>query len=158
MLAVIVVLAINKRLVKTHKAESKPITPESRLDPVVVGSLLFPVGLLWYGWAAERGTSSVVPILGTVFIGVGMTTSSISSSLYLVDMFGIHAASATAASLVLRCVFGAIVPLAGPALYERLGLGWGNSLLALIGLVFAPIPLVFRKYPQKFGKALQSGG
>jgi hypothetical protein len=31
-------------------------------------------------------------------------------------------------------------------LYERLGLGWGNSVLGFISLVTAPLPWLFYKY------------
>lgn len=40
-----------------------------------------------------------------------------------------YAASAIAASSVLRSIAGGLVPLAGIPLYDRLGLGWGNTLL-----------------------------
>ncbi|KAK4243493.1 major facilitator superfamily domain-containing protein [Corynascus novoguineensis] len=42
-----------------------------------------------------------------------------------------------------RSLFGALLPLAGPPIYSRLGFGWGNSLLAFIGLLFVPIPWLF---------------
>jgi len=72
------------------------------------------------------------------------------AQLYLVDAFGSEAAaSALAANTVLRSLFGAFIPLAGPPLYTRLGLGWGNSLLAFIGLAFVPLPFLFYKYGER---------
>jgi hypothetical protein len=69
------------------------------------------------------------------------------AQLYLVDAFGTEAAaSALAANTVLRSLFGALLPLAGPPLYSALGLGWGNSSLAFIALAFVPIPWLFFKY------------
>jgi hypothetical protein len=66
---------------------------------------------------------------------------------YLVDVFGAGAAaSALAANLLLRSFGGAFLPMAGPAMYDALGLGWGNSVLAFIALAFMPIPLLFWKY------------
>ena len=66
------------------------------------------------------------------------------------DAFGSEAAaSALAGNVVLRSLFGAFLPLAGPYLYATLGLGWGNSLLAFIGLVFIPIPFPFYKYGER---------
>ena len=53
---------------------------------------------------------------------------------YLADAFTIHAASATAANAVLRSLLGALLPLCGLDMYNSLGLGWGNSLLAFIAL------------------------
>jgi hypothetical protein len=33
--------------------------------------------------------------------------------------------------------------------YQKLGLGWGNSLLALIALELAPIPAVLERYGER---------
>lgn len=69
------------------------------------------------------------------------------AQIYLVDTFGPEAAaSALAANTLLRSLFGTFLPLAGPKMYETLGLGWGNSLLGFLALSFLPVPLLFYKY------------
>lgn len=65
---------------------------------------------------------------------------------YLIDCYTVYAASAIACLTASRSLFGAFLPLAGPAMYETLGLGWGNSLLGFIALIGVPIPLFFVKY------------
>ena len=80
-----------------------------------------------------------------------MTTSS-----YLVDAFTLYAASAMAANTVLRSLFGALLPLAGPKMYETLGLGWGNSLLGFISVALAPIPFLFYKYGEKIRESTRT--
>ena len=68
---------------------------------------------------------------------------------YLVDAFTIHAASAIAASTVLRSLVGASFPLAGPSMYAKMGLGWGNSLLGFIAVAMLPIPFFLYKYGER---------
>jgi hypothetical protein len=68
---------------------------------------------------------------------------------YLVDAFTVRAASAIAANTVLRSLVGALLPLAGPAMYAKLGLGWGNSLLGFIAVAMVPIPIFFYKYGER---------
>lgn len=70
-------------------------------------------------------------------------------STYLVDAYTLHAASALAANTVLRSLVGALLPLAGPTMYDALGLGWGNSLLAFIALAMCPIPVFFYKFGER---------
>jgi hypothetical protein len=70
-------------------------------------------------------------------------------STYIVDAFTMYSASALAANTILRSLFGAFLPLAGPALYEALGLGWGNSLLAFIAMAMIPIPVLFWGYGER---------
>jgi MFS family permease len=121
--------------------------PELRLILMMCSCPLVPVGFFWYGWSAEYRAHWIVPILGTSFIGLSAFMLLMPAQLYLVDAFGSEAAaSALAANTVLRSLFGALLPLAGPPLYSALGLGWGNSSLAFIALAFVPVPWLFFKY------------
>jgi hypothetical protein len=63
-----------------------------------------------------------------------------------------YAASAIAASSVLRSIAGALVPLAGIPLYDRLGIGWGNSFLAFISLGLGGLALLFCRYGEGWRK------
>ena len=38
------------------------------------------------------------------------------------------------------------VPLDGPSMYAALGLGWGNTLLGLLYVLFIPIPIALYRY------------
>ncbi len=69
---------------------------------------------------------------------MGVITSFMPVTAYLVDAFVGYAASASAANTVFRSLGGALLPLAGPKMYDALGLGWGNSLLAFIALGCVP--------------------
>ena len=66
--------------------------------------------------------------------------------MYLVHSFGVHSASAVAASKVLHSIGGALLPLVAEPMYDRLGLGWGNSVLAFIALAFVPVPWILFRY------------
>lgn len=68
---------------------------------------------------------------------------------YLVDVFGDRAASAIAAVLPLRYIAGTFIPVAAPYLSERLGYGWGNSVLVFVLLVIIPPALLVIVKPQK---------
>ncbi|PLN75976.1 synaptic vesicle transporter [Aspergillus taichungensis] len=125
------------------------MTPEHRLPPLVLGCALVPIGLFWYGWTAEYHLHWMVPITGTFFLGAGLYYVHLSTQVYLVDAYPLYAASAVSAELALRSVFGAVVPLAGPPLYAKLGLGWGNSLLGFIAVGFAPSSYFLLRYGER---------
>lgn len=135
--------------IKRQKVSRGSSLPEDRLPPLLLGASFVPVGLFWYGWSAEAHTHWIVPIVGTGFVGIGILYVFLSIQMYLIDTFTIYAASAIAANTVIRSLFGAIVPLAGPALYARLGLGWGNSLLGFIAIAFAPFTILLIKFGAK---------
>lgn len=134
--------AFMDRYYKRQQALHGSVKPEDRLPPLVVGSCLVPVGLFWYGWCAGSRTHWILPIIGTAFCALGMFYSFVAIQIYLVDAFTLFAASAIAANTVARSVFGATIPLAAPALYDRLGYGWGNTLLGFIGVAFVPFSLL----------------
>jgi MFS family permease len=131
------------------KSAGGVMKPEYRLPPLILGAFLIPIGLFWYGWTAEYKVHWIVPILGTTFIGVGTICAFLPIQMYLIDTFTIYAASALATNTVVRSLFGALLPLAGRPLYNALGLGWGNSLLAFIALALSPVPFLLLTYGEK---------
>ncbi|KAK7994293.1 multidrug resistance protein [Apiospora marii] len=133
-------------------AEPQGLKPEYRLPLLPVGSLVMPLGFFLYGWTAEKHVHWIAPIIGTAFIGIGNLIVFMCVQLYLVDSFGLYAASAMAANTLVRSVAGAVLPLAGLPMYERLGVGWGNSLLGFIALILLPISLMILRYGEYWRK------
>ena len=64
-------------------------------------------------------------------------------------MYDLYGASAVAAGVITRASAGALLPLAGPPLYARLGIGWGNSLLGFLALVFIPAVVFLMIYGER---------
>ncbi|KAH8769490.1 major facilitator superfamily domain-containing protein [Hyaloscypha finlandica] len=122
------------------------ITPESRLPLMIPGAFCVPIGLFIYGWTVQYHVFWFVPIFGSALVGIGLISTFLPISTYLVDTFTIYSASALAANTVLRSLVGALLPLAGPPMYAKLGFGWGNSLLGFIALAMCPLPFLFWKY------------
>jgi MFS family permease len=137
----------DRTLIK-RAASGKTITPEDRLPFIITipGSLTFPIGLFIYGWTAQQHVHWIVPQIGTAITGFGSILIFVGIQTYLVDAFEEYAASVIGANAVLRGTAGALVPLAGLRMYDGLGWGWGNSLLAFVALTFAPMSWVFGVY------------
>lgn len=132
-----------------RKRQSGVPKPEDHLVPVILGAILIPISFFFYGWTAYYKTHWIVPIIGSGFFGLGMLCAFMPVQLYLVETYTIYAASAIASNTVLRSILGAVLPLAGQKMYQTLGLGWGNSLLGFISLVFIPVPFLLVKYGER---------
>ena len=52
-----------------------PLKPEFRLALMIPLSLALPIGLLWYGWTAEKKAHWILPIIGTGWIRIVVVTS-----------------------------------------------------------------------------------
>ena len=75
--------------------------------------------------------------------------STLAAQNYLVYMYERCSASAIAAIIILRAIASALFPLAGPPLYDRLVLGWGNGALAFLAMFFIPVLTVMARCSRK---------
>ena len=123
------------RYIRANKSQGKDTKPEYRLIPMIAGGILTPLGLFIYGWTAEKRVRWMVPIIRTSLFSFCVSVCQIVSASYLVDAYSVHAASAVAATMILRYMASASLPLAGPPMYNTLGLGWGKSVLGFVALI-----------------------
>ncbi|KAI1263639.1 major facilitator superfamily transporter [Xylariaceae sp. FL1019] len=135
---------IQRKLANKYN-DGKP-KPEYRIPPMALTGFFIPAGLFIYGWTAEEKLQWAVPLVGVLLVGVGICIVNININAYLVDAFTVYAASALAANAVLRSLFGALFPLFSLKLYNSLGYGWGNSVLAFIALALWPVSILFYWY------------
>lgn len=127
--------------------------PEYRLPLMLLGAIVIPIGLFLYGWTAAHHVQWVAPLVGTAMVGFSVILTILPTENYLVDAFELHSASAIAAGVVLRALAGAVLPLAGPPLYEKLGLGWGNSVLGFVAVGFVPVVGLLIRYGERIRKS-----
>lgn len=63
--------AVCERLV-ARLSEQKGKKPEHRMQILLYSCPFVPVGLLIYGWTVQARVFYVVPLIGTVFVGIGL--------------------------------------------------------------------------------------
>lgn len=102
-------------------------------------TLLIPLGLFWFGWAAQTKTFWLVTDIGALIFGCGTIFNTQAMIAFVMDCSQGQVASAFAAALFLRCVAGFAFPIFAPTMYKALGHGWGNCLLAFV-YIFVGIP------------------
>lgn len=123
--------------------------PEYRLPLANIGAVFIPISLFWFAWAVEFKTHWVASIASTPFYGIGQVMILNTVQNYYIDAFSKYAASAIAAGTVFRSVLGGVIPLFVPALFDKLGYGWGISVFGFISVALAPAPLVFYIWGEK---------
>lgn len=135
--------------------------PEFRVPYVVPGVVLVAVGLFVYGWTAEFAVAWPVVDLGAAGFTLGSFVVSQMLYAYLLDEFLEYSASAMAAARLLSYVLGFVFPIFAPGLYDRLGYGWGNSLLGFLWIVLCfPMPFVLWRWGVRLramGKGAKDG-
>jgi hypothetical protein len=102
------------RLLYQPKARHFPphqIPPEYRLYPAMIGGIILPISLFWFGWSARADVNPAVSIVAVVLFGAGNIGLFISSMQYMVDVYhSSNVASASSANSLARYSFAAAFP------------------------------------------------
>ncbi|KAL1869197.1 hypothetical protein VTK73DRAFT_3198 [Phialemonium thermophilum] len=149
----VVTATSDKTVVRLTKANNGVFEPEMRLTTTIYFGFFLPITFFWYGWTAYYKTHWIAPVLSFFPFSFGIIGLFLPIITYLVDCYPMYAASAVAANTVFRSLVGALLPLAGPSMYQSLGLGWGNSLLGFICVGMIPVPLLIYKFGAKLRKS-----
>ncbi|KAK4497768.1 hypothetical protein PRZ48_010421 [Zasmidium cellare] len=150
LIAVAIIGGTTDRHIAKHKARNNGIlVPERRLQLCIYFSFLIPVSFFWYGFTANEDTHWAAPIIGLAPFAIGMIGVFLPIQTYLIDASPVYAACSTAALASSRNVVGTFLPLAGPRLYEELGLDWGNATLGFIAVALIPVPALVYRYGAK---------
>ncbi|ANB14966.1 Tpo1p [Sugiyamaella lignohabitans] len=125
----------------------KPI-PQARLPAMMVGGIAFPMGLFWFAWTGSYPDKIhwIVPSLSGVLTGFGLFIIFPPAISYLVDIYLPFAASAMAATTLLRSTFGGIFPLFANPMFNGMGINWAGTLIACVGVLLCPVPFLFYRY------------
>lgn len=102
-----------------------------------------------FAWTVQFHVHWFASIAAAFVYGIGQVTILNTTQNYYIDSFEKYAASAIAAGTVFRSVIGGLIPLFAPAMFEKLGYGWGISVFAFLSVAVAPAPLVFYYHGQR---------
>ncbi|KAH8732116.1 hypothetical protein GQ44DRAFT_801123, partial [Phaeosphaeriaceae sp. PMI808] len=115
------------------------VNPDINLALLLISSPLSVIGLLSYGWGAQHSSSWLFPLLGLASFGFGTVLTRLGFQLFILDTVTTNTVSSMAAFAVANCWGGSLLPLGIFPLYERMGYGMGNTILAgalaVIGIV-----------------------
>ena len=126
--------------------------PEARLPPMLIGGLFFAIGLWWFGWTAAPRYSWVLPTVAAGFIGSGFNVIFQQCINFLVDTYGLYAASAMSANTFTRSILACAFPLVAKPMFNNLGVGPAMSILGGIACLALPAPLLLMRYSLRLRK------
>lgn len=142
-------------LQRIKEGNNTPPPPEERLYAAMIGSILLPISLFWFGWSARKDVHWIVPTISLAFFGCGNLLVFDTTATYLTDTYGpLYGASAMSANSLARYGLGAAFPLFSVQMYENLSIEWASGLLGFVTIAMLPIPWLFYRY----GKVIRSKG
>lgn len=120
--------------------------PEARLFSPMIGGVCLPIGLFWFAWTSPPHVFWLVPILAGVPFGTGVALVMQGLTQYLMDAYQTYGASALAATVVLRSICAAVLPVIIPIMYKNLGDQWAMGIFAFLVAACMPLPFLFYVY------------
>jgi hypothetical protein len=94
-----------------HKKKAFSDVMKAFLGPAMIGSVMLPISLFWFGWTARPGVHWIVPIIAGFPFGCSMMLLFVGTSVYLSSTYRQYAASAFAVNSWMRYTFAAAFPL-----------------------------------------------
>jgi hypothetical protein len=141
-----------RRIINSHPTDPATGTaiPEATAAVMSLGAILTPLGQLGFSWTClPVSIHWIAPVSFGIPFGMGNTLCFIYGTNYLAAAYGNHAASALSGNTVMRSIFGAALPLAGPVMYANLTPRWAGTLLGLLEVILIPIPIIFYYHGDK---------
>ncbi|KAJ5560494.1 hypothetical protein N7513_002893 [Penicillium frequentans] len=120
------------------------IAPEDRLPPMILGAVLLPPSLLWFGWSGNTHWASQV--ISCFFIGMSLQIIFISGIVYIVDVYFLNTVSAISIHVMVRSLVSATFPLFEGPMYESLHINYSATLLAALSALIMVSPILLRIY------------
>ena len=133
--------AVTRTLLPRRFLSSSP-SPEDRLLPSCVLSVLLPVGLFWFGWSARTSVHWVAPSVAIGSCTMGIFSIYLAVFNYFADAYQRYASSAMAAQSMCRNLLAGIFPLVTGTMIGNLTIGGTGSLLGSLGLLLTAIPWI----------------
>ena len=100
-LAILLVPLRNKRYVRAASRHGGIAPPEARLIPAMAGAIAIPLGLFWFTWTNYPSIHWISSVMAGAPFGFGMVLVFLAVTNYLIDVYGVFAASVLAANSVL---------------------------------------------------------
>ncbi|EFQ36841.1 major facilitator superfamily transporter [Colletotrichum graminicola] len=121
--------------------------PEDRMrENVWLGSIFYPLGIIWLGWSLEYGLHWAVGCAACVFYGIGMMVAYSALTTMLTEFTPRRASIGIAINNFMRNIFSTATAMATEPLILALGSGWFSCLFALLALVTTIPALVLMRY------------
>ncbi|KAK5205719.1 hypothetical protein LTR41_008400 [Exophiala xenobiotica] len=121
--------------------------PEDRMrENAWLGALLYPVALIWYGWAAEKGVLWVVPMIANFFYGLGSMLIFAMSTTMLTEFMPRKSSSGVALNNFCRNILSCVGAIVGAPIIAAIGNGWLFTILGIWTLSSATVIWAMKRF------------
>lgn len=126
--------------------------PEYRLWAALFAAPAFPISLFWLGWTNYPSISPWSNLGACVLLGFSWAGIYVVVYQYILDTYGIYAGSALAIISNWRYLASGVINMVSRPMYNGIGVHWVMTMVGILALLQAPIPVLFYFYGAKLRK------
>ncbi|KAJ5476583.1 Major facilitator superfamily domaingeneral substrate transporter [Penicillium sp. IBT 31633x] len=133
------------------------LRPEDRMrENAWLGALLYPAGLIWYGWAAEKGVFWLVPMIANFFFGVGSMLIFSMVTTMLTEFMPKKSSEGVALNNFMRNIFSCVGSLVTAPIISGIGNGWLFTIIGLVSFASSAVIFLMRVNGPKWRKSMEA--
>ena len=154
--------------------------PEDRMrENALLGALVYPAALIWYGWTVEKATFWLVPVSQRIFIahskakggtvltrlwprqmianfffGIGSMIIFSMVTTMLTEFMPKKSSEGVALNNFVRNIFSCVGSLVTAPILDGIGNGWLFTILGLVGFASGSVIFLMRKFGPRWRKTM----
>ncbi|GAD95593.1 MFS multidrug resistance transporter, putative [Paecilomyces variotii No. 5] len=119
--------------------------PEDRMrENALLGAIIYPGALIWYGWTVERGVFWLCPMIANFFFGIGSMLIFSMATTMLTEFMPKKSSSGVALNNFMRNIFSCVGSIVAAPIISAIGNGWLFTILGLLAIASSSSLLVMR--------------
>ncbi|PYH46792.1 MFS transporter [Aspergillus saccharolyticus JOP 1030-1] len=131
--------------------------PEDRMrENAWLGAFLYPAGLIWYGWCADRGVFWLAPMIANFFFGVGSMLIFGMATTMLTEFMPKKSSAGVALNNFMRNIFSCVGSVVTAPIIDAIGNGWLFTILGLVAFASSSVLFVMRIYGPRWRKSMDA--
>ncbi|KAJ9222484.1 hypothetical protein DTO169C6_5224 [Paecilomyces variotii] len=121
--------------------------PEDRMrENALLGAIIYPGALIWYGWTVERGAFWLVPMIANFFFGIGSMLIFSMATTMLTEFMPKKSSSGVALNNFMRNIFSCVGSIVAAPIISAIGNGWLFTILGLVAIISSSSLLFMRVF------------
>ncbi|RAL01184.1 MFS transporter [Aspergillus ibericus CBS 121593] len=131
--------------------------PEDRMrENAWLGAVLYPAGLIWYGWCADRGVFWLAPMIANFFFGVGSMLIFGMATTMLTEFMPKRSSAGVALNNFMRNIFSCVGSVVTAPIIDAIGNGWLFTILGLVAFASSSVLFVMKVYGPRWRNSMDA--
>ncbi|CBF81466.1 hypothetical protein AN5656.2 [Aspergillus nidulans FGSC A4] len=129
--------------------------PEDRMrENAWLGALLYPAGLIWYGWTVDKGVFWLAPMIANFFFGIGSMLIFSMVTTMLTEFMPKKSSEGVALNNFTRNIFSCVGSFVTAPIIGAIGNGWLFTIIGLVAFASSGVIVVMRVFGPRWKEGM----